>query len=282
MTQGFIIQAQSETDRKQALALAYSIKTSNPEASISLVCGDLNKIETKHEEPFDNIVEYPFSNKSNPRLNDWQCWWVTPYEESIVIDCACIVNQDLTTVWDYLSHNYELCFPGTIKDFRHQIVKQDKRHEFLEEYKLKSVHTAWFYFKKNNSTMDYFKLADPYMQNYIELFKHKFQPQHLPDDYVSDIMHGIVVNDMALENVTDKNLNYIDMDIVSDYFRNKADKWTDYLNVWSRDNGTVKIQNYATTGILFYKESDFLTEDIFNGQRDSYRLQTKVLRQVQQ
>ena len=100
--------------------------------------------------------------------------------------------------------------------------------------------------------------------------------------YVSDIMHGIVVNDMALENVTDKNLNYIDMDIVSDYFRNKADKWTDYLNVWSRDNGTVKIQNYATTGILFYKESDFLTEDIFNGQRDSYRLQTKVLRQVQQ
>ena len=174
MTQGFIIQAQTETERKQALALAYSIKVSNPEASVSLVCGNLNEIETWHEEPFDNIVEYPFSNRSYSRLNDWQCWWVTPYEESIVIDCACIVNQDLTSVWNYLSHNYELCFPGTIKDFRHQIVKEDKRHEFLEEYKLKPVYTAWFYFKKNDTTMDYFKLADPYMQNYIEIDIHVY------------------------------------------------------------------------------------------------------------
>jgi hypothetical protein len=95
-------------------------------------------------------------------------------------------------------------------------------------------------------------------------------------------MHGIIINDMALENVTDDMLFYIDMDIANTYYKQRAEKWTDYLNVWVREGGTVKIQNYATTGILYYKEPDFLTEDIFNGQRDSYRLQSKLLRQVQQ
>ncbi len=282
MSQGYLIQAQTEDERKQAVALGFSIKTNNPEASVSLVCGNLDDIETWHEEPFDNIVEYPFANKINPRINDWQSWWVTPYEETIVMDCASIVNSNLDTVWDYLSANYEICFPGMIKDFRHLLVDSDRRHEWLDEYKLMPVYSAWFYFKKTDATMDYFKLADPYMQNYHELFKHKFLPQHLPDNYSSDVMHGIIINDMALENVTDDMLFYIDMDIANTYYKQRAEKWTDYLNVWVREGGTVKIQNYATTGILYYKEPDFLTEDIFNGQRDSYRLQSKLLRQVQQ
>lgn len=281
MSRGFLIHAQTDEHRRQAVALAYSIKTSNSDAEVSLVCGNLSEIKEWHEEPFDSIVEYPFSNKIDPRINDWQSWWVTPYEETIVIDCASIVNQNLDTMWDYLGASYNLCFPGVIKDFRHNIVENDFRNEWLAEYNIQELYSSWFYFKKTESTMDYFKLSDPYMQNYHDLFKHKFQPQHVPDSYSPDIMHGIIANDMALENITDKNLSYIDMGIVNEYYKERTEKWTDYLNVWSRDNGTVKIQNYATTGILYYKESDFLTEDIFNGQRNSYRLQTKILREVQ-
>ena len=51
------------------------------------------------------------------------------------MDCASIVNSNLYTVWDYLSANYEICFPGMIKDFRHLLVDSDRRHEWLDEYK---------------------------------------------------------------------------------------------------------------------------------------------------
>ena len=278
MNRGFLIQAQTEEERRQAVALAFSIKSNNKEAQVSLVVGELGEIEEWHEEPFDTIIEYPFQNKINPRVNDWQAWWVTPYEDTIVVDCASLVLQDMTTIWDYLV-DYDICFPGTIKDFKGNTVTEDPRYAWLEEYKINYVHAGWFYFKKNEASMDYFKLADPYMQNYHELFKHKFNPQHIPEYFPPDVMHGIVANDMALENIVDKNLYYVDMDISNNHY-SASPRWIDYLNVWPRDNGAVKIQNYATQGILCYKEPEFLTEDIFNGQRNKYRVQTKVLREV--
>jgi len=278
MNRGFLIQAQTEDERRQAMALAYSIKIHNKDAQVTLVCGELGEIEDWHEEPFDTIVEYPFQNKINPRINDWQAWWVTPYDETIVMDCASLVTQDLETIWEYLTVNYDMCFPGTVKDFRHTAVTTES---FISEYKLNYINTAWFYFRKNETTMDYFKLADPYMQNHFDLYKHKFQPQHVPEAFDVNVTHSIIVNDMALENIVDTNISYIDMGLANEYFKEHSDTWTGYLNVWHRDNGTVKIQNYAVTGILYYKELDFLTDNIFNGQRNNYRLQTKVLRQVQ-
>ena len=52
-------------------------------------------------------------------------------------------------------------------------------------------------------------------------------------------------------------------------------KWTDRLNVWNSENAKVKIQNYAVATNLYYGEQEFLTEDIFNGHRDTYRATAK-------
>lgn len=277
---GYLIIAQTKQDRRQASACAFSIKNANPGANTSLVVSDLNAVEVEYEEAFDNIIELPYNAKTIARANDWQSWWVTPYDETIVIDCASIVNTNLDTIWDYCENSYDLVFPGTIKDFKHTTIKHDARKEWYNKFKLTSVYTGWFYFKKNETSMDYFKLADPYMQHYIDLYQHKLEPQYIPDYYDSNLTHSMILQDSAMLDCIDYNLHYVDMDLVSYQFKHKVEKWTDYLNVWNRSNGTVKLQNYANTGILYYKEADFLTNEIYDGQRNSYRLQTKVLRQV--
>lgn len=277
---GYLIIAQSQEERRQASACAFSIKNTNPNASTSLAVSDLNAVEVEYEEAFDNIIELPYNAKNVARANDWQAWWITPYNETIVIDCACIVNTNLDTIWDYCESSYDLVFPGTIKDFRHEIVSDDPRKQWYDKFKLTSVYTSWFYFKKNEVAMDYFKLADPYMQHYIDLYQNKLEPQYVPDNFDSNLLHSMILQDSAMLDCIDYNLSYMDMDLVSYRYKDKVQKWTDYLNVWSRANGTVKLQNYANTGILYYKEADFLTDEIYNGQRNSYRLQTKVLRQV--
>lgn len=277
---GYLIIAQSKEERRQASACAFSIKNTNPNASTSLAVSDLNAVEVEYEEAFDNIIELPYNAKNVARANDWQSWWITPYSETIVFDCACIVNTNLDTIWDYCENSYDLVFPGTIKDFRHEVVTDDPRKQWYDKFKLTSVYTSWFYFKKNEAAMDYFKLADPYMQNYIDLYHNKLEPQYVPDIFDSNLLHSMILQDMAMLDCIDYNLSYMDMDLVSYRYKDKVQKWTDYLNVWSRANGTVKLQNYANTGILYYKEADFLTDEIYNGQRNSYRLQTKVLRQV--
>ena len=53
------------------------------------------------------------------------------------------------------------------------------------------------------------------------------------------------------------------------------DKWTDRLNIWNSDNAKVKIQNYAVATNLYYGEQEFLTEEIFNGHRDTYKARAK-------
>ena len=60
MNRGFLIQAQTEDERPQAMALAYSIKISIKMHKLIPVCGELGEIEDWHEEPPDTIVEYPF------------------------------------------------------------------------------------------------------------------------------------------------------------------------------------------------------------------------------
>jgi hypothetical protein len=51
-------------------------------------------------------------------------------------------------------------------------------------------------------------------------------------------------------------------------------KWTDRLNIWNSDRAKVKIQNFAVATNLYYGEQEFLTEDIFNGHRDTYAATT--------
>lgn len=280
MSRGFLIVAQTEKERRQATALAYSIKINNTNADISLVVGELSEVEESYEEPFDNIIELPFNSKIFSRSNDWQLWWVTPYENNIVIDCACIINTNIDSIWEYLDDNYDLCFPNKILDFRGDEAVHDKRYVEYTNYKLPELFTAWFYFKKNETSMEYFKLADPYMQNHIDVYNTKFEPQHVPNYFDTNLIHRILIKDSINDFCTDSILCYTDMDAVTTYYDRKSPKWTDYLNVWSRDSGFVKIQNYANTGLLYYKEDDFLTDDIFDAQRNSYRIKTKVLREV--
>ena len=53
------------------------------------------------------------------------------------------------------------------------------------------------------------------------------------------------------------------------------DKWTDRLNVWNSEGAKVKIQNFAIATNLYYGEQEFITEDIFNGHRDTYKTTEK-------
>ena len=279
-----MILAGNETEYRQAAACAYSIKTKNLDASVSVVVPKLNKISDYWLEPFDNAIELPFITSEVTRLNDWQLYWATPYEYTIALDCRTLVKENHDQLWDYLIEHYDICFPSQVTNFDGRKLRYTKTLEYTSEYNLKMLNSHMFYFQKDSDlALRYFKMADPYMRNWQTAFAKHFAPQHVTLSYHPDIMHSLVAEclgeDVAVYHP--EVFTYIDMWIAhQDGVIGRWKKWTDRLNIWASRDGKIKVQNYAINGTLHYAENDFLTEEIFNEQRDHYRTVTKRVKEI--
>jgi hypothetical protein len=278
MTQGFLIMAKTQADQRAACACAYSIKNNNPDASVTMVVDSIINLNDDWAEPFDDVIEYPFGSYA-PRWDQhtWQAWWATPYEYTIMLSPYSLVQRDMTSQFDYCMDHHNICLPTQIKNFRNEVMQfDDPRYGFYERYMLNPVYADFMYFDKSDFALDYFKLADPLIKNNRDTMLQIFEEQFVPDVYDNNIFHTVVVRFLdSFKDVTpvDKNiLSFVDMDIVQYYLSQSHRQWTNYLNVWPGDHGEVKIQNYVVNDLLSYKEPEFLTEEILDAQRTTFRI----------
>jgi hypothetical protein len=276
---GYVILAMQDFEYEQATALAYSIKLHNKDASVTLVTNYVDRIPKHFEEVFDYLVEMPYGSSDITRVNDWQLYWSTPYVHNIVIDCASLVKENHDSIWEYLEDHYDIYFFNQCDNFRGMPLKNKTFELLKEEYKLNPVYSHMFYFKHDAETsLAFFKLADVFMQNWRDVFSHYFSKAHTPSSYDSNIMYSLLNTIVLFEHPSLHNniITTINMPgtLISGEI-GKWDKWTDRLNVWNSENAKVKIQNYAVATNLYYGEQEFLTEDIFNGHRDTYRARAK-------
>lgn len=280
---GYITLATTEDEYRQATALAYSIKLHNPNASVALVADYADKVPHHYHQPFDYLIDLPFNVNEITRVNDWQLYWATPYEHSIFIDCASLVKENHDTTWEYLVEHYDLCFNSKLLDFKYNEIEYKKFNPYNEEYLINAVNSNIFYFKHSSElALQYFKLADPYLQNWRDVFRTKFKQQHIPKYYDSDLIHSILLQVVEFDFFPLLNSNIlqcIDMRTVlfNGSLGSEWKRWTDRLNVWASSGAKIKIQNFAINKTLYYMENEFLTEEIFNEHRDHYRAIAKEL-----
>jgi len=277
MSQGFLIFTRTSSDHRSAAACAYSIKNKNPDAKVAMVVANTLDISEDFSEPFDDIIEYPFgcNHFSSGQLH-WQGYWASPYDYTIGLSPQTLVMKNMDNEFEYLMSNHNICFPTTITNFRGERPPfTDPRYNFYDQYNLRIFYSDFFYFDKSDLSLDYFKLADPLFQNSKDSLSQVIEGQYIPDSFCSDLMHSITIKFLEATNdaqpLDDNILSYIDMDIAQYYFSKRYNQWTDYLNVWPGDHGEVKIQNFVVNNLLSYKEAQFLSEEVFNEQRNTFR-----------
>lgn len=284
MNKGYVILAVNAKEYRQAAALAYSIKTKNQNANVSLIVSKLDDVSDHWLEPFESVVELPFVSSEVRRTNDWQLYWATPYDYTIAIDCKSLVKENHDQLWDYLTENYEICFPYNAINFDGVDLNNTDRSVYKTEYHLDILHSNMFYFKKDSdAALRYFKMADPYMRNWKTAFAKHFAPQHVTLEYDQDIMHMLVAACVG-QDVSPVHRNvfkYIDMEISrDDGVIGRWNRWTDRLNTWASRDGKIKIQNFAINHTLYYGEDEFLTTEIFEEQKNHYRTVTKKINEL--
>ena len=276
---GYVILAIDEFQYEQATALAYSIKIHNKDASVALVTNYISRVPEHYTEVFDHLVELPYGSVEITRANDWQLYWATPYVHNIVIDCASLVKENHDSVWEYLEDHYEMYFFNKSYSFKGDMLHNKKFSVYKTEYKMRPVHSHMFYFKQDTDlALAFFKLADVFMQNWRGVYANYLREQHRPTTYVNDIIYSLINSIVLFEdtNMHDNIMHTINMPLtLTDGTIGNWNKWTDRLNVWNSSGAKVKIQNFAIATNLYYGEQEFMTEDIFNGHKNTYKLITK-------
>lgn len=271
MTKGYIVQANTELELQQSELLANTLAIRNKDTKISLV----TSLDVENNNVFDKILNYNFGCTNPTRCNDWQMYWVSPYEHTILLDCKMLVLELHENMWEYLIDHYDVCFPSTVLDYRlNKIV--DKRHEvYKEEYNFNKVYANMFYFNKSDASLRYFKFLDPLMQNWQETFNNMFLRKDVLTDFDVDLIHTVVANTIDIDVFPLHNdvFSYIDMHCMhKNNLLPECNKWTDIISTWATSQGRLKLQNYSITKSLYYYEDSFFNEtlaDIYRTYRNA-------------
>lgn len=274
---GYVIVAMTVEDQNAAALCAYSIKNFNRDASVTLVLPDLSKAVKQFEEPFDYIIELPFTVNRDRRANDWQLWWCSPYDNTIAIDAYSVVGVNHESLWSHVTQNFNVCFSTSRLHFNGQHINLPDESLYAEK-EVSWINSSMFYFDKSNESLNYFKLADPVMRDWKTAMQKLTEPKYQSTKYNSDLMHSLLVN----VSRTPENLKTADADIFSLYdmgylneiFKSQSrikKSWTEYINVWPMYGSRFKVQNYIISGVFHYHDPEFITEEIYDSYRDYFR-----------
>jgi hypothetical protein len=274
MSKGFftIAQNNSEVDYiRLAYALALSLKVSQKEISnltIAITPGTI--VPEKYSWAFDNIVEIIWGDSSSTvewKLNnEWKSIYMSPYDETIKLDCDMLFFKDISNWWELLSINeFQLC--NNVINYKQELIDNDYYRKTFTINKLPDIYTAFMYFKKTDYTFEIFKLVEFLYKNWevmsTELLEYKYRPE-LPN---TDIVFALALKLLDLDGIHyTKNIIPI-----FTHMKTKLQNWTEdnynenwqlYINTFFNKHLECKIGNHLQLFPLHYHRKDFITDEI--------------------
>jgi hypothetical protein len=271
MNKGFLVMAQnSQTDYvRMAYVLAMSLKISQSKYNkMSII---VNKGEgIRRKKIFDKII-YVDNVESKWKVdNKWQYFWLSPYDETIVLDADMLFFHDISTWWEILSDK-EIEFATHTKNYRGKTTTSDYYRKVFTKNKLPNLHTALFYFKKTALIEKYFEMVQLIFENW-EVYYERFlkdPPKFLSGDVSYALAAKIIFNrkwDSCL-TFTHMRSRLQDDDIVSDWNKELPSFFTTY-----HGNIELKINNFNQMYPFHYIKKNFLSEEVVELYEDKIHL----------
>ena len=265
---GFCLLAQNNSNVdyvRQAYALAVSIHKFNKGQSISLITDD--PVLEEYKSVFDNILPIPWTDQAKDTEwkieNRWKVYHVSPYEHTIVMDVDMLVLHDITRWWDELEKK-DLFFVSNVKNYRNETVTSRFYRKTFDENNLPNLYSGFYYFKKCDKALEFFKLLELIMINW-ELFYRTFASNSYQSWGSFDLSCSIVskIFDNVLE-ITDPTscITFTHMKAHCQGWNEIPTNWTNVLGTYMTTDNTMLIGNYLQHNILHYVEPEFLTDRV--------------------
>lgn len=273
MSKGFLTIAQNgQYDYvKMAYILAMSLKLSQNEYdNLTVLVNENEEIDERYLKVFDNVIEIEKPESQWKVDNKWMYYDLTPYDETIVLDCDMIFLHDIGTWWKCLEDK-EIEFATRTRNYRGDITTSDYYRTTFTSNKLPNLHTALFYFKKTQDIENYFKLVKIMFENW-QAFYDKFL-KNAPRFLSGDVIYALAAK-IYFDRKWDSFLEFTHMRSRlqdDDIF----DNWnTELTSFFTKYHGKpeLKINNFNQIYPFHYIQKNFITEEVVEFYEETLRL----------
>lgn len=273
-SRGFFTFAQnnSKTDYlRMAYLLALNIRATQksvPYLTVGVTPG--TSIPSHYARVFDNVIEIPWGDDaldSDWKLqNEWKSIHMSPYDETIKLDCDMLFFRDIDLWWDMMAlEEFTIC--NRVLDYRGSTVTSDHYRKDFTINKLPNVYSAITYFKKTAGTFEFFSLARDLFRGWSDVRIELLEYQHRPKLASTDLIFAL-----ALKLMDDSGRWYIENTFPTFvHMKTHLQGWDDYgldenwcLNIptFFRPDLGCKIGNHEQVYPLHYHVKGFATDRI--------------------
>jgi hypothetical protein len=264
---------------RMAYALALSLKATqidNPYLAIGVTPG--YKVPKKYKWAFDEIIEIPWGDNAADAdwklQNEWKAYHMTPYRETIKLDCDMLFLQNIDSWWEMLSKQ-DVFAATTALTFRGEIVTSDFYRKTFTANKLPNVYTAFMYFKYSDLAQELFEMAEIIYYNWQKFF-FEFLEEPRPKEVSTDVVFALAMRLIGREDdcvgvgqfpnfvhMKSKLQNWDDSKV--------SEEWTKHIGVYFTDDLELKIGRYRQLSPLHYHDKSFLTDEIIESYEEKLK-----------
>ena len=284
-SKGYIVIAQNTGTvdyLQQAYALALNLKLTQRTVNNLTVCVDAEtkkKITSKHKQVFDYIIDIPWQDDaadSQWKINNkWKYLYMTPYDETVILDTDMLFPTDVSHWWDILSQR-DVWATTKVRTFRGETVSSNYYREYFIKNNLPNVYTAFFYFKKSELASELFAMTEIIFQHWQRFF-YKYMPEGKPDWLSGDVAFALAMQLLGIEHeCTRENIDAVPTFVhMKSHVQNVptsiiSHTWTETIPTYYNNYKDFKIGNFQQLLPFHYAEKDWLTAKMIKQMEQDY------------
>jgi hypothetical protein len=273
MSRGYLILAQntkSDNYLKLAYALALSIKgTQSVVNQVAIATND--EVPEKYKVVFDHVVDIPWNDQASISKwkieNKWKYYYMTPFDETVVLDADMLFPSDISYWWDTLSQK-DIWITDKPRTFKGEIITSTEYRPSFISNQLPNAYTAFMYFKKTDVSLEVFKMTQLIFENWQRFF-YEFMDETRPKNLSGDVAYALAIKILGMEDEC-FDVNSIPTFVhMKSYVQNVdkriiADDWTKSIPTYFDEDCKFKIGNYEQYLPFHYQIKEWLTDDILH------------------
>lgn len=142
----------------QAYLQALSIKTTQHSENNYAVIVDretANRIETKHQKVFDQIV---VNSEPWSFAQEWKVRNLSPWKRTIKIDADMIFVNDIAHWWNSFE-NWKVLLTSVVENYKSEVITSRWHRQLFDLNHLPNIYTAFYYFRDGPESAEFFELC---------------------------------------------------------------------------------------------------------------------------
>lgn len=273
---GFFTFAQNNGDTdyiRLAYALALSLKHTQaeiPYLTVGITPG--SEVDPRYAWAFDNIIEIPWGDSAEDSKwkleNEWKSIWITPYHETIKLDCDMLFFTDISAWWKHLeSQPNDMLWANRVLDWRGSESNSDYYRKVFTKNSLPNIYTACGYFRKTASSYDVFALAAMIFWNWERFFELYLHYENRPDHPSTDVIFALAMKLLDIEQSSYAphvipTFTHMKSQMQGWKDTIVSEDWRNHLETFFTPTGDCKIGNHRQFYPLHYHVKDWLTDEM--------------------